>query len=104
MIRLIFAAFLLSAAWPAAAEEAVNDYEKSLLFKDRSNPYQELNKGTTAAQDQDAYCQDLSRQIDESRGRPQRRSSLNRRYEAECMTRNGPRERSSLKESNRLQP
>jgi hypothetical protein len=102
MIRPLIPVLLVALALPVNAQDDLNDYSKSLLYKDRSNPYGEMNQGTTDQEEQDAHCADLMRQMQDLKGKPQRLAAVSRRFNAECKTRNGPRERSSLKESNRI--
>lgn len=102
MARTIPAFLLLCLTLPAAGEEPLNDYSKSILYQDRDNPYGYLNEGSTEQEQQDAHCSELLRRMQELKGRPQRLSAVTKRFNAECKTRNGPRERAGLKDSGRL--
>jgi hypothetical protein len=102
MARTIPALLLLCLALPAASEEQPNEYSKSILYQDRGNPYGYLDKGSTEEEQQDAHCSELLRRMKELKGQPQRLSAVTKRFNAECKTRNGPRERAGLKDSGRL--
>lgn len=102
MPRSMTAVLLLCLALPATGEEELNEYSESILFMDRDNPYDYLNKDDTDEDDQDAHCRELSQQIADLKGKPQRLAAATRRFDAECKTRNGPRERAGLKDSGRL--
>jgi hypothetical protein len=61
----------------------------------RRRSHEHLKRGSVHENDRDAHCRDLSRQMSEAKLRFQTKSALTRRYEHECKTRNGPRERST---------
>jgi hypothetical protein len=65
----------------------VNAQERgqSIMFQDKANEYEHLtteSKGMVESQGE--QCMELSRQIEQLKGKPQRRHALMQRYQLEC--------------------
>jgi len=56
---------------------------QSIMFGDQDPVYTETTKKDPAREKAD-YCNDLRRQMDELKGRPQQRNMVIQRYEIEC--------------------
>jgi len=59
---------------------------QSIMFGDQDPVYAEPEK-TDPAKEKADYCNDLRRQIDELKGRPQKRNMVIQRYDLECQQR-----------------
>ena len=57
---------------------------QSIMFGDPDPIYQEKNRDT-AAEEHSKHCKQLRRQMEELKGKPQRRHAVVERYKLECL-------------------
>ena len=78
MKRFLLILFIASIASASHAEKG-----QSIMFGDPDPIYQEKTRDTAAAE-HDEHCKQLRRQIDELKGKPQRRHAASERFRLEC--------------------
>ena len=58
---------------------------QSIMFQDKANEYEHLTtEPKDAGESRGDQCMELTRQIDQLKGKPQRRHALMQRYKLEC--------------------
>jgi thymidylate synthase len=72
--------FVLLTALPLAGHA---EKGQSIMFGDPDPIYQEKSRDTTA-ETHNEHCKQLRRQMDELKGKPQRRHAVTERYKLEC--------------------
>ena len=78
--------FILLLAFCALPLPGLAEKGQSIMFGDPDPVYAEPAKNDPAREKAD-YCNDLRRQMDELKGRPQQRNMAMQRYELECQQR-----------------
>jgi hypothetical protein len=68
-----------------AALVGAQERGQSIMFQDKPNDYEYLtSEPKEAGRDQGDQCMEMSRQIEQLKGKPQRRHALMQRYQLEC--------------------
>ncbi len=78
MKQLLFLLSVCTLPFSAHAEKG-----QSIMFGDPDPIYQERTRDTTA-EEHNEHCKQLRRQMDELKGKPQRRHAVAERYKLEC--------------------
>jgi len=78
--------FILLLALCAVPLTALAEKGQSIMFGDPDPVYSEPVKKDPAKEKAD-YCNELRRQMDELKGKPQRRNAVVQRYQLECQQR-----------------
>lgn len=59
---------------------------QSIMFDQKPNPVYQQDNRETLADERDRHCKELSRKIEQLKGKPQRRYAAAERYKAECQS------------------